>query len=68
MAGKHMGIASSSAQVWDHLAANLGGAHKDDLANVGGGDQRIARLTVAGDNLQSEARSPCSARSRGRRK
>ncbi len=34
-----------------HLAANLGGAHKNDLADIGGGDQRVARLAVPRHNL-----------------
>ena len=36
-----------------HLAADLGGAHKNDLADIGGRDQRVARLAVPRHNLQN---------------
>lgn len=37
-----------------HLPADVGGPHKDEFADVRGGHQRIARLAVAGHDLEGE--------------
>lgn len=39
-----------------HLAPDLGAAHEDELADVGGGDQRLPRLAVPRHNLDQVGR------------
>eukprot|EP00976_Prorocentrum_cordatum_P011735 236580-Prorocentrum_minimum.AAC.1 len=53
--GDHKGVDHTGGGS-PHLAADGGGADEDHLGHVGRGDERVARLAVAGDDLDQVGR------------